>query len=147
MFVLMTVVCLVLNQLMVQRHVLLHAKPHSLQIIKSVFHVMVQLKRNSSFQMINNHVLKKLLKSTMIMKQYLQPYHWEFKKQKIIVVLTVLQKVKLERNIWLRSLMEPMNVQINLLVKILVVITIFKVVLFVLQIVDQTIITLMLLMI
>ena len=147
MFVLMTVVCLVLNQLMVQRHVLLHAKPHSLQLIKSVFHVMVQLKRNSFFQMINNHVLKKLLKSTMIMKQYLQPYHWEFKKHKIIVVLTVLQKVKLERNIWLRSLMELMNVQINLLVRILKVITIFKVKLSVFQIVDQTIITLMLLMI
>ena len=62
------------------------------------------------------------------------------------MVLTVLQKVKLERNIWLRSLMEPMNVQINLLVKILVVITIFRVKLSVFQIVDQTIITLMLLM-
>ena len=146
MFVLMTVVCLVLSQLMVQRHVLLHAKPHSLQIIKSVFHVMVQLKRSSFFKMINNHVLKKLLKSTMIMKQYLQPYHWEFRKQKIIVVLTVLQKVKLKRNIWLKSLMELMNVQVYLLVRILKVITIFKVVLFVLQIVDQTIITLMLLM-
>ena len=136
MFVLMTVVCLVLNQLMVQRHVLLHAKPHSLQLIKSVFHVTVQLKRSSFFQMINNHVSKKLLEHTMIINQYLQNYHWEFKKQKIIVVLTVLQKVKLKRNIWLRSLMELMNVQINLLVKILVVITIFKVVLFVLQIVD-----------
>ena len=146
MFVLMTVVCLVLNQLMVQRHVLLHAKPHSLQLIKSVFHVMVQLKRNSFFQMINNHVSKKLLKSIMIMKQYLQPYHWEFKKQKIIVVLTVLQKVKLKRNIWLRSLMELMNVQVYLLVRILKVITIFRVKLSVFQIVDQTIITLMLLM-
>ena len=62
------------------------------------------------------------------------------------MVLTILQKVKLERNIWLKSLMELMNVQINLLVKILVVITIFRVKLSVFQIVDQTIITLMLLM-
>ena len=75
MFVLMTVVCSVLNQLMIQRPVLLLAKLHSLQLIKSVFHVTVQLKRNSFFQMINNHVLKKLLESIMIMKQYLQNYH------------------------------------------------------------------------
>ena len=142
----MIAACSVLNQLIIQRHVLLLVKPHSLLLIKSVFHVTVQLKRSSFFKMINNHVLKKLLKSTMIMKQYLQPYHWEFKKQKIIVVLTILQKVKLERNIWLKSLMELMNVQINLLVKILVVITIFRVKLSVFQIVDQTIITLMLLM-